>query len=296
MNTKIAMATAVLCTSAASAAPNILFYGNSYTHTGEGVPTLVQRLAVAGGHQRPNVEKATVSGQTLYYHRTDPTQLSYISNPVDFTEAAGFQWDFVVMQDLSTRPTDIPNRGNPVAFKEDARLLYQLVKDHSASVTPILYETWTRSPYSSELATFYPSLTAGKTAPYHAAATQMQSELTRYYHEAASLIGSHARVAPVGEAFEAGNYTDLYLSDLSHPSDRGVMLSSLVMYQTLYQTPATDITFAAISAQMSLSSYGINDPAQWNSLTALASSVVPEPSSLAALGAGSLLALRRRRS
>jgi hypothetical protein len=289
-----ALAAASSAASPAGAQTNILFYGNSFTNVGP-VPSIFKSVAIADGQTALNVENAAVNSQTLGYHLANNTTV--ITNPQDFTESPGFQWNYVIMQEYSTRPTNVtssdPKDSDPASFKADAQSLYNTVKAHSPAVTPILFETWARSPNNTaQLPGYYPALSTGL-----ARSTQMQSELRQYYNEAQAQIGS--RLAPVGDAFESAGFDDsLYSSDWYHESNKGALLAALVLYDTVYNEQTLDIPYATLDSALAggLASYGIANATQWQSLATLADQSVPEPATLALLATALPLLLTRRRA
>lgn len=275
---------------AADPALNILFYGNSFTSQ-VNVPWLVQEVAVAAGKPSPNVVNAAVFGQALSYHIASNTAV------ISGAGQSG-KWDYVVLQEYSTKPTDISGLGNPTGFKNDAQTLYGLVKANSAKAKAVLFETWARNPNdAAELTSFYPTQTAGKSAPYLDAANKMQAELRQYYGEAQEQIGTAAAtLAPAGDAIQSlGFDSSLYNSDLYHESDKGGLLAALVLYEAIYSANAQQLSYSAMDSTLTLSNYGIGDAAAWGTLTSAAAAAVPEPVSMSlCVAIGGTLLLRRR--
>ena len=205
----------------------ILFIGNSFTIRGP-IPEVVRDLAIHAGWPGPDVRQATVSGKTLEFHT------EYLPTLADIDEG---DWDYVVLQEYSTRPTD--NIGDPLAFKEAATFLYDRVKESSPDAQIILYETWARH----EDHNFYPDTFADR--------DEMQEQLNFHYHDCAdNYIPAHSNdvnntdvtVAPVGEAWHV-NYHNrldgdpnvmLHADDLYHGGINGQYLSSMVIYSTIY--------------------------------------------------------------
>lgn len=301
------LVTAAATAPAAAAAPalDILFYGNSFTLQGavvpevSGVPTLVQRIAMAAGQTTPNVVNAAVSGWTLSNHISSNTGV------ISSSPQSG-SWDYVVLQEYSTKPTDIAGVGNPTAFKNDAQSLYGLVKANSANVKPVLFETWSRHPNdTAELGAWY---TSASLPTYTAKADQMQSELKRYYGEAQAQVGATvAKLAPVGDAFKASGWdVSLYNGDLYHESSKGAMLAALILYETIYGDTTADISYTTMNSNLTLlhsgltlSNFSIANAAAWDAMTTQADAAVaavPEPASLGLLVIGGLLLTARRQA
>ena len=212
----------------------ILFYGNSFTlgqgsteaESFGGVPAVVSALAVAGGHATPNIENAAASGQSLAWHLAN--NLAVISNPQDFTPDPGFQWDYVVLQGYSTRPTHVLDRAQ---FRLDVMSLYGEVRSHSPAAGAVLFETWARAP-GNDVYGGSPPLFPGGPA-------QMQEELRDGYAQAEqdvdlTLAADRSIVAPVGDAWEDTEWDNLHASDLYHANTRGTYLAGLVIYGTIY--------------------------------------------------------------
>ncbi|MFG0306981.1 MAG: hypothetical protein ACF8Q5_12295 [Phycisphaerales bacterium JB040] len=266
-----------LAASGAGAEPlNLLFYGNSFSASGGGVHTLVRDIATAAGHETPHVYGRIVSGQTLEYHLNTGTSVITSGIP------AGQEWDFVTLQEYSTRPTTHPADGNVPAFLNGAQGLYQAVQNHSPDARAVLFETWARHPAHF----FYPDTWSGPEV--------MQQELRDNYNAAQALLDpmGGAEVAPVGDAFQgAGFETPLYAGDLYHASNKGALLISLVLYGTIYDDTTTgDFDLSGVRDRLGLSQQDVDD------VTAFADAVlVPAPGSAALLVGFGALAARRRR-
>src|SRR5690606_29450313 len=168
-------------------------------------------------------------GQSLAFHRTSQASL-------DLVDAGA--WDFVVLQDFSTRATD--DAGNPAAFKADTAWFYDRIKASSADAQVILYETWARHPDHP----IYPGTFADP--------LEMQAQLRFHYGDAAAsyvpenatfVPATDVRVAAVGDAWEsllaAHDDIRLHASDDYHAGENGQYLNALVIYSTLYGVVAT---------------------------------------------------------
>jgi hypothetical protein len=275
---------------------NLLFFGNSFSQGG--VEYQVQHFAKVDGHATPTVLLDSQGGQDLAYHvnevKTNP-QLNVAHSLIGTKK-----WDYVVMQGNSTEPTRI---GNVTNFRSNAVALFDAVRTspggQGTGAKGVLFETWARAPghlyYGGPDGTDYRK---AWNSPY-----EMQSELTSAYAGAladlAAASGPGAvRLAPVGQAFQKTGFDlSLYQSELYHQSNAGRLLSSLLLYRTIYDEQVSDITFAEASQYTYWYNGGV-DAATWGNLTALADSmtIVPEPGALtlAAAGAATLVARRRR--
>lgn len=267
---------AFAATAHAEEAKNILFYGNSFTGSGGGVHLLVRNIATVAGHETPHVFGRVVGGQTLEYHYNNGTSVITSGIP------AGDEWDAVVLQEFSTRPTTHPSNGNVPAFYQAAQDLYGAVLDHSPDAQAVLFETWARAPGNS----VYPSIWSEP--------GDMQAELRMYYNGANDLLNAMgtSEVARVGDAFEAADFdTSLYSGDLYHASNTGALLISLVLYGTIYDdATVSDIDLSTFGARLNLTA----DEIAYTQMLA-ESVLVPAPASATLLAGAGILAVRRRR-
>ena len=95
----------------------MIFFGNSFTLASgaseasemNGIPGLVQQIAKAAGFPEPLVQKSAVGGKTLEWHLANKTQ--DITVPPQLTSLGTlhkpYKWDYVILQEYSTRPTRI---------------------------------------------------------------------------------------------------------------------------------------------------------------------------------------------
>jgi hypothetical protein len=214
-------------------ADDILFIGNSFTF-GEtapavkkngGVPKLVEAIAVAKG-KSVSASAVTAGGKDWTYHLAQPaTESALASKP----------WTWVVLQDYSTRPTQI---GNIDQFTKDGETFSDRIAKNSPAAGIILYETWARPP-----GLFY-QVGPGKafTGPeqmidqLHHSYVQLQDDL------AAKNPSRPVRVALVGTAFARAEaqYPEIKLDafDHHHATAEGYYLAALVIYETIYHDTA----------------------------------------------------------
>jgi hypothetical protein len=254
---------ATLSDSPASAAPrgkNLLFFGNSFTYTND-APDLVRDLAVADGQPAPTVVTQAAAGWTLHDHLAKVIA-DGSANVIDASLPAGQSWDDVVVQENSTRTTNVsspPVNGDPAGFRADAAALVADVRANSPAAHAVLFESWARGPMNS----LYPAMFTGP--------AQMQAQVLANYRAAASGIKS-AEVAEAGEAFAAANWSrDLYNGDDEyHPSGRGSLLAAMVLYRTIYHEDIADAQVAALQADLTALGLSAGDFAQ---LAALADSM-----------------------
>ncbi|HEV7300159.1 MAG TPA: PEP-CTERM sorting domain-containing protein [Tepidisphaeraceae bacterium] len=273
---------------------NLLFFGNSFSQGGgtQVVPNKVGQLAAADGHAAPNIIADLLGGADLDYHIGQVA--NFPANNVNHASISGKTWNFVIQQGYSTEATHMGAPGGPVGpadFIGDALTLHNAVKNHAsgrgAGVRSVLYQTWARSPNHS----YYPTEFANPAA--------MQQEVRTNYRIAADGINDSAgpgsaRIATVGDAFEAMDFSDglLYGSDDYHASSSGYLLASMVLYRTIYSEDVTDISWSSASGWANVSQ------STWNQLAAVADALplasVPEPTSIALIAMGAAAALTRR--
>jgi hypothetical protein len=203
---------------------HLLFIGNSFTYGGP-VPTLVDLLANDAGWLDPTVEYSAFGGESLEGHRARTQTLALV-------DRGG--WDVVVLQELSTRPTD--SLGDPARFKADATWFTDRVRQTSPGARIVLYETWARHPNHP----YYPTNFRDP--------GDMQAQLRTHYEDAAlRYIPANMAVrtlappelARVGDTWErhlAGpGALRLHDTDDYHAGANGQYLNALVLYGMIYR-------------------------------------------------------------
>lgn len=283
--------TAILCLIGATAAQaeplNVLFYGNSFTlgfGSTRSVNAVFTDIATAAGHDTPLVQSAAASGQTLNWHLNNNTAAIFTLLPPDR------DWDYVVMQEHSTKLTRFYSQtlAGVQESQADALGLYQTATNRSADVVPVFYETFARGPGHS----FY----TGTSPLYPDGPSEMQAEIRAGYAQLKHAIDESvdadlARVAPVGTAWEIGEYDRLHANDLWHAQNRGTLLAALVIYGTVYSDETTsDIDLTDVLASLNLTAQDgaeLTDDAD----QALA---VPEPATAGILLTAGLALFHRR--
>lgn len=185
-----------LCAEPPAAAPprvlRVFFIGNSYTYVND-LPSLVDQLLGPRGIRLEH-ESVTPGGATLEKQWKDGKALAAIQKE---------KWDFVVLQEQSTRPFK-----NREAMFGAARSFHAEIAKTGAKT--LLYETW-----------------AAKAAP------DEQAKLTDAYETLGRELG--ATVVPAGEAWKRGIAAGLELhgSDGRHPSRLGSYLAACVFARTI---------------------------------------------------------------
>jgi len=226
---------------------DVLFVGNSFTYGNDpvlrynrdqisdlnnagnnrqgGVPGIFKALAASGGYQ-VNVSIEALSGATLADHLA--TRSAVIGQS---------KWEWVVLQDSSTRPLSIDiagdsTSGNIAAFRTAVQSLSGLIWSKNADARILLYETWARPDL---VPSYYRNLSEMQ-ADIHASSTAAVTDFR--------LSG----LAPVGTAFMqaiAAGVADntrtpmlegpvnLWFGDAYHASAYGSYLSALIYYQQI---------------------------------------------------------------
>lgn len=222
-----------LCLHAACPAESVLFIGNSYTigsrtdpiTAAGGIPAYVEAIAVSKGK---NLTTKTVAarGKDLSYHLGQ-------AETDEALKAA--KWDWVVLQELSTKPTRI---GDPDGFFADAATLYSRAREASPDGKVLLYQTWPRPATSS-----YISKEGKSKKKKFESSGEMLDDVVANYAEARGRLeaaepGDQVALARVGEAFVRclQKYPQLspYGTDGHHASPEGYYLAALVIYGALF--------------------------------------------------------------
>jgi len=190
----------------------VLFIGNSYTHTFS-IPALVANMFAAQGVTFEH-QSITPGGASLSGHWSDGFALAAIRRG---------GWDYVVLQDQSSRPLN--HRSGVIASvaQFDAEI-------RKVGARTLVYQTWPRR--DSYTGTF-PNL-----------ASANGSYINETFRQAAA--GVDAILVPVGNGWPGAINTigqsQMYISDGSHPSQPGAYFSALTFYRTISRLSTTGIT------------------------------------------------------
>jgi hypothetical protein len=210
-------------------AEDALFFGNSFTmgvgaqsvfHHG-GVPALVQAIAQSRGKNLTATMEA-VGGKDLAFH---------LARPETATALTAKKWDWVVLQDYSTRAT---HAGSLEDHIKDVLAFRNRIVAVDPDAKIILYETWAYAKAN-------PIFSATPSPKTFIDPAQMLGEVRKGYAESCARVkaaGATVAVAHVGTAFarcvaehpEIG----LYSNDQKHPSAEGSYLAALVIYDTIF--------------------------------------------------------------
>ena len=179
----------------------VLFIGNSLTYTND-LPGMLEKMS-AGATRPLHCEAVTFPGVSLAFHRFVP---------IAAMKLKGHRWDFVILQDYSTRPLD-----HPEATTASVRAFLSSI--HDADARPILFENWTRR---NRLETF--------------------PELKSHYAQISRETG--VPIARIGEAWETARKRLPWFApyiDERHPSPMGSYLAACVLFEVFYsRLPSTN--------------------------------------------------------
>ncbi len=209
----------------------VLFIGNSYTYVND-LPKLLKDIGTSYGDSI-YTDQNTPGGHQLIQHATNATTLAKIKQD---------QWDYVVIQEQSQKPSF-----NPTQVANDvypyAKLLCDSIKSNWSCSEPVFYMTWGRENGDASNCASYPPICtyAG-----------MQQRLRESYM--AMSAANSATTSPVGVAWKTMRDSfpsvGLYSGDGSHPNIYGSYLAACVFYSTLHQKSTIGCTSipAGISA------------------------------------------------
>lgn len=194
---------------------NVFFIGNSYTAYNN-LPQLVSQMAAANG-QVLMFYSHTPGGNTLEQHA---------SNPMVINRLNSHQYDYVVLQEQSQKPSFPPAQ----VATEVLPFAESLVNEINATqncAQAIFYMTWGRENGDQANCPFYPPL-----CTYEG----MQQRLRESYLLMAN--DNNSLVSPVGAIWQQVRIADptisLYTSDGSHPNIVGSFLAAHAFYGAFY--------------------------------------------------------------
>lgn len=204
----------------------VLFIGNSYTAVNN-LPQLLRDAALSTGDSL-YVESYTPGGYTFQVHSTDQNTLTKI--------AAG-NWDYVVLQEQSQRPS-FPISQVEVEVYPYAALLDSLIRTASPCAETVFYMTWGRKLGDANNCSFWPPV-----CTYEG----MDSLLRLRYMAMGD--DNDAIVSPAGAVWNYIRRTypliELYSSDNSHPSMAGSYAAACAFYAVVLRKDPTAITYTA---------------------------------------------------
>ncbi len=184
-------------------AKKILFIGNSYTFYSN-LPDMIRQMAESAG-MKLEVSAVTSGGKSLEWHYYNPETLQALQRE---------EWDYVALQEFSTRPLEDPDK-----MYASAAALFNKVTSKKARAA--LYLTWSRK--------FLP---------------ETQQCITGAYIELARRI--NALIFPAGPAWQAviakNPDIELYDPDQSHPSVLGSYLTACVFCSSILNLNLETVT------------------------------------------------------
>lgn len=200
-----------------------LFLGNSYTFY-NALPQLTAELASSVG-ETLIVDSNTPGGYTLEGHSTNATSISKIQEG---------NWDFVVLQEQSQRPSF------PIAQVETdvfpyAQDLNDAILESNECAETVFYMTWGRENGDASNCANWPPV-----CTYEG----MDDLLHERYVQMAEM--NEAVVSPVGAVWryirENHPEINLYDTDGSHPSPEGSYAAACSFYTVFYRSSPVEIT------------------------------------------------------
>ncbi len=202
----------------------VLFIGNSYTYVND-LPKMIADMAAATGDTLI-YDRSTPGGFTLQGHSTNATTISKIK---------ASNWDYVVLQEQSQRPSFPISQVQTSVFPY-ARLLDSLINHHDSCAETVFYMTWGRKNGDASNCAFFPPL-----CTYQG----MDSLLSLRYRMMAD--SNDAIVSPVGAVWNyiRANHPniELYSSDKSHPSVSGTYAAACSFYSTFFRKDPSLVPF-----------------------------------------------------
>jgi hypothetical protein len=202
----------------------VLFIGNSYTYVND-LPKMVSDMATSTG-DKLIYSMSAPGGQTFQQHTTNSTTLSLIAQG---------NWDFVVLQEQSQRPSFDDAQ---VAFEvyPYAKKLDSLVKLQNSCAKTMYYMTWGRKTGDQDNCPFWPPV-----CTYEGMDSLLQ---LRYSNMASDNKGVLTPVAKVWRSLRTSNPNmELYDADKSHPSVKGTYAAAAAFYSVLFKRDPMQIGF-----------------------------------------------------
>ena len=203
---------------------DVLFIGNSYTYYNN-LPEMISNIANNLG-DTVNYDQNTPGGTSLYAHSQNQTTINKINQQ---------NWDFVVLQDQSQRPSLSPSYVAASVYPYATQLV-NLINSNYLCSEPVFYMTWGRK---------YGDQTNCQSYPPVCTFLGMQERLRDSYLTMG--LDNNASVSPVGIAFKNSisldSTIDLYTSDNSHPSIYGSYLAACTFYSTIFKKSSVGCSF-----------------------------------------------------
>jgi hypothetical protein len=202
----------------------VLFLGNSYT-AANNLPVLTAQLAGSVGDTLI-YDSNTPGGYTLEGHSSNSTSLDKIING---------NWDFVVLQDQSQRPS-LPLEQVEQNVFPYAKILDSINLAHNPCGETMFYMTWGRKNGDASNCDWWPPVCSYQ---------GMDSLLHLRYMIMAD--DNQAVASPVGAVWhyirDHFPHIELYSQDESHPSAAGSYAAACSFYTAIFRKDPTQILF-----------------------------------------------------
>ena len=202
----------------------VLFLGNSYTYVND-LPGMTASAALSAGDTLVH-DNNNIGGYTLQQHSTNATSL---------TKLAAGNWDYVVLQEQSQKPS-FPDGQVDVEVFPYAKALDSLVHHYNSCGRSIFYMTWGRKNGDADNCASWPPVCSY---------VGMDNLLRSRYETMAD--SNKALLSPVGAVWRylRANYPslELYQTDESHPSVAGTYAAACCFYTTIFKRSPLLISF-----------------------------------------------------
>ncbi len=202
----------------------VLFIGNSYT-AGNNLPQMVYDVAISAG-DTVVFDSNTPGGMTFQGHTTNATTISKIQSG---------NWDFVVLQEQSQRPSFSDAQVQVEVFPY-AAILDSIINEYNPCAETMFYMTWGRKNGDASNCAVWPPV-----CTYEG----MDSLLYLRYMMMGQM--NDAVVSPVGAVWRYLRVNhpeiELYLGDESHPSVEGSYAAAVCFYSCFFRKNPTNVTF-----------------------------------------------------
>lgn len=212
----LTIASCLICTLLFADTKKVLFIGNSYTAQNN-LPELVKQLALAGGDTLI-YESITPGGATLEQHASNPATINTILSS---------NWDFVVLQEQSQRPSFSDAQVADEVFPY-ASYLDSIVKSNDDCIGTVYYMTWGRKNGDAGNCAVWPPV-----CTYEGMDSLLQLRYTQMAEQNGGIISP---AAPIWRHLR-NNYPnlELYEPDESHPSAIGSYAAAAGFYNVLFK-------------------------------------------------------------
>lgn len=183
---------------------------------------------------------ATSAGDTLMYDSYTPggyTLQGHSASSTSISKIASGNWDYVVLQEQSQRPSFPIQQVTSVVFPY-AKMLDSTIRVHNPCGETVFYMTWGRKFGDANNCASWPPV-----CTYEG----MDSLLSLRYRMMAD--SNDAIISPVGAVWKHMRQSfpllNLYQSDLSHPSVAGTYAAACCFYTIIFRKDPSNITFNA---------------------------------------------------